>query len=209
MKLHVLTHLPEDIRRFGPAGLYIIEGFEGWNRIWRLCSILSNHHSPSHDIAIKLCKVEQIKHMLSGGFWRDKDSKAYIQAGEAVRRLFESDGTLRCHLGWSQMPELVPGTFTSMSNSVFFHPDPMTLNVGSVKLIPSKKQPSSCTWDEIFDFDTIPPPHPEGVNTGENLLLGETVVATSGDICRVNSWVFYRSPLVCPLIFQNSNVAHS
>ena len=52
MKFHVLTHLPEDIRRFGPAGLYIIEGFEGQNRIWRPRSIPSKHHSPSRDIAI-------------------------------------------------------------------------------------------------------------------------------------------------------------
>lgn len=68
MKLHILTHLLEDIQQFGPVGLYIIEGFEGWNQIWRLCSILSNHHSPSCDITIKLCKAEQIKHLLSGGF---------------------------------------------------------------------------------------------------------------------------------------------
>ena len=113
MKLHVLTHLPEDIRRFGPAGLYIVEGFEGWNRIWRLCSVLSNHHSPSRDIAIKLCKAERIKHLLSGGFWYDKDSRTYMQAGEAVRRLFESNETLRRRLGWSQTPSPAPGMYTA------------------------------------------------------------------------------------------------
>ena len=116
MKLHVLTHLPEDIRRFGPAGLYIVEGFEGWNRIWRLCSILSNHHSPSRDIAIKLCKVERIKHLLSGGFWRDKDSKEFVQAGTAVRGLFESDKKLQRRLGWNQTPGFVRGKFTSLVN---------------------------------------------------------------------------------------------
>ena len=113
MKLHVVTHLPEDIRRFGPAGLYIVEGFEGWNRIWRLCRILSNHHSPSRDIAIILCKVERIKHLLSGGFWQDKDSKTYVRAGEAVRELFESDKTLLRRLGWNQTPGLIPGTWIS------------------------------------------------------------------------------------------------
>ena len=113
MKLHVITHLPEDIRRFGPAGLYIVEGFEGWNRIWRLCSILSNHHSPSRDIAIKLCKVEHIKHLLSGGFWRDKSSKEYVQAGNAVRDLFELDEKLQRRLGWNQRSGLVPGKFST------------------------------------------------------------------------------------------------
>ena len=113
MKLHVMTHLPEDIRRFGPAGLYIVEGFEGWNQIWRLCSILSNHHSPSRDIAVKLCKVERLKHLLSGGFWRDKDSKLFVQAGRAVRGLLDSDKTLRRRLGLSQTAGPVPGMHTS------------------------------------------------------------------------------------------------
>ncbi|KAF9786365.1 hypothetical protein BJ322DRAFT_1099898 [Thelephora terrestris] len=125
MKLHIITHLPEDIQRFGPAGLYIVEGFEGWNRIWRLCSIFSNHHSPSRDIAIntggkgsntqwcKLCKAERIKHLLSGGFWHDRDSKGYVQAGEAVRRMFESDKKLRRRLGWNQTAGLAPGKFIS------------------------------------------------------------------------------------------------
>lgn len=111
MKLHVMTHLPEDIQRFGPVGLYIVEGFEGWNRIWRPCSILSNHHSPSRDIAIKLCKVERIKHLLSGGFWHDKDSKMFVQAGKGVRGLLDSDKTLRRHLGLGEMPGLAPGTY--------------------------------------------------------------------------------------------------
>jgi len=202
MKLHVLTHLPEDIRRFGPAGLYIVEGFEGWNRIWRLCSILSNHHSPSRDIATKLCKAERIKHLLSGGFWHDKDTKTYVQAGEAVRGLFESDKTLRRRLGWSQSPGSVPGTYTFWVGHHFNYSDPSVSNVGSVKLIPAKKQPSGCTWDELFNCDTLPPPCPDDINTEESLLLGETVVAASADVCRVGSWVFYHSPFVCLLVFS-------
>ena len=110
MKLHIVTHLPEDVRRFGPAGLYIVEGFKGWNQIWRLCSIFSNHHSPSRDIAIKLCKAEWIKRLLSGGFWYDKVSKTYVHAGAAVRGLFESNETLQRRLGWNQKPGLTPGT---------------------------------------------------------------------------------------------------
>ena len=116
MKLHVITHLPEDVQRFGPAGLYIVEGFEGWNCIWRLCSILANHHSPSRDIAVKLCKFEWIKHLLSGGFWCDKDSRQFVQAGAGVWKMFESDQKLQWRLGWSQTPGFVPGKFTSPVN---------------------------------------------------------------------------------------------
>jgi len=209
MKLHVLTHLPEDIRRFGPAGLYIVEGFEGWNRIWRLCSILSNHHSPSRDIAIKLCKAERIKHLLSGGFWRDKDTKKYVQAGKAVQELFESDKRLRRRLGWSLPPGLVPGTCASQVKHRFSHSDSMTFTVGSVTLIPAKKQPSGCTWDGLFNSNTVPPPRPNGVDAEECLLLGKTVVAASGDDCKVGSWVFYLSPFVCRFFKVTVSHAHA
>ncbi|KAF9779423.1 hypothetical protein BJ322DRAFT_1167229 [Thelephora terrestris] len=190
MKLHVLTHLPEDVQRFGPPGLYIVEGFEGWNRIWRLCSILSNHHSPSRDIAIKLCKVERIKHLLSGGFWQDKSSKAYVQAGKAVWGMFDSDKKLRRRLGWNQAPGLAPGKFASRLNR-------------SVKFIPAKKQPKNCTWDELFDSGTIPPPCPDGIAVDECLSMGESIVATSGDVCRVGSWVFYRSTYAETYVSEN------
>ena len=33
-------------------------------------------------------------------------------------------------------------------------------HAGSVKLIPTKKQPDGCTWDELFDSNVIPPPCP-------------------------------------------------
>ena len=198
MKLHVLTHLPEDIRRFGPASLYIVEGFEGWNRIWRLCSILSNHHSPSRDIAIKLCKAERIKHLLSGGFWRDKDTKLYVQAGKGVCRLFEADKELRRRLGWNQTPSSTPGVSQSPSRANRFSCfDQITLGAGSINLVAAKKQPSACTWDGLFESGVIPPPHPNGVSAEEHLLIGKTVIAASGDVCSVGSWVFYRSQSVC------------
>lgn len=141
MKLHVLTHLPEDIRRFGPAGLYIVEGFEGWNRIWRLCSILSNHHSPSRDIAIKLCKAERIKHLLSGGFWCDKESKKYVQAGQAARGLFKSDKKLRRRLGWGQPPGSIPGTYTPQIGTIFAILIPQVLQQARLALSLQRNSP--------------------------------------------------------------------
>ena len=62
--------------------------------------------------------------------------------------------------------------------------------------MPTKKQPRDCTWDELFDSDTIPPLCPDGVDANECLLIGESVIAASGDICKVGSWVFYHSPSV-------------
>ncbi|THV03266.1 hypothetical protein K435DRAFT_791971 [Dendrothele bispora CBS 962.96] len=53
-KFHVLLHLPEHIRRFGPAMLFATKGFESFNAVIRSCSIHSNRHAPSKDIAFRM-----------------------------------------------------------------------------------------------------------------------------------------------------------
>ncbi|KAF9789418.1 hypothetical protein BJ322DRAFT_1000319, partial [Thelephora terrestris] len=76
-KLHILTHLADNVCRFGPPVLYQVEGFEGWNQIFRTCSVLSNHHAPSRDIAIATGDMERFKHIVSGGWWWDDALKRY------------------------------------------------------------------------------------------------------------------------------------
>jgi hypothetical protein len=98
VKLHVLTHLVDDIRRFGPAILYSTEVFECWNAIFRLCSVLSNHLAPSKDIASTLGDMERFKHMVSGGWWRT--GEVYSQAGAGVRGMMSSSPELQRRLGW-------------------------------------------------------------------------------------------------------------
>lgn len=110
-KLHVLTHLKRDIARFGPAILYATETFESWNSVFRSCSILSNHHSPSRDIAETLANMERVKHFVSGGRWLDEDGE-YVCAGEGVRDCFENDHNIRRRLGLNTeaAENSVPGT---------------------------------------------------------------------------------------------------
>ncbi|KAJ6602592.1 hypothetical protein DFH09DRAFT_1068977 [Mycena vulgaris] len=99
-KLHVLPHLPDDILRFGPPILYATEGFEGWNSVFRLCSILSNHQAPSHNIGITLADMEQFKHQVSGGWWRPSGSQEYVQAGHEVNSFLDNNKELQRRLGW-------------------------------------------------------------------------------------------------------------
>ncbi|EIW59026.1 uncharacterized protein TRAVEDRAFT_93301, partial [Trametes versicolor FP-101664 SS1] len=68
-KFHILLHLPEHIRRFGPAMLFATEGFESYNAIIRSHSIHSNHRAPSRDIAAGMAQNNRIRHLLSGGFF--------------------------------------------------------------------------------------------------------------------------------------------
>ena len=70
IKYHLLAHLRQDIIRFGPILGSATETFECFNAIFRFCSILSNHLSPSRDIALQLAEQEVLRHFLSGGSWR-------------------------------------------------------------------------------------------------------------------------------------------
>ncbi|KAJ7269484.1 hypothetical protein C8J57DRAFT_1435517 [Mycena rebaudengoi] len=73
-KFHVILHLPSHIRRFGPAMLFATEGFESFNAIIRSCSIHSNRHAPSLDIASRMARGNHVRHLLSRGFFpADKD----------------------------------------------------------------------------------------------------------------------------------------
>ncbi|KAJ6556962.1 hypothetical protein B0H10DRAFT_2371346 [Mycena sp. CBHHK59/15] len=69
-KFHVILHLPAHIRRFGPAMLFATEGFESFNAIIRAASIHSNRHAPSRDIAARMARGNRLRHLLSGGFFR-------------------------------------------------------------------------------------------------------------------------------------------
>jgi hypothetical protein len=108
-KLHLLTHLVENLRRFGPAILYSTEIFECWNAVFRFCSILSNHQSPSHDIATTLSDMERFKHQVSGGFWKDSATGKYIQAGEKIRAFMKGKTELQRRLGWVEQKSVPAG----------------------------------------------------------------------------------------------------
>jgi hypothetical protein len=77
-----------------------METFEGWNGIFQACSILSNHHSPSCDIAETLAGMERVKHIVSGGWWK-LENGTHVQVGNGIITYFQSDQQLRRHLGLS------------------------------------------------------------------------------------------------------------
>ncbi|KAI0665635.1 hypothetical protein C8Q78DRAFT_985916 [Trametes maxima] len=194
-KLHVLSHLVEDVRRHGPAVLYSTEIFECWNTIFRHCSIHSNHHGASHDISRTLADVERFKHQVSGGWWNDEpetsengrsqpavnpcalgpspqSSRTYVQAGELVRNFLVNHPELQRRLGWV---------------------DPVLLTPGDVKHQTSKnKYPS--LWSTACGNGNVLPPPAGGHNSEEDIWLRcRHVVSQSLDICREGSFVFFRS----------------
>ncbi|TFK59759.1 hypothetical protein BDN72DRAFT_873007 [Pluteus cervinus] len=100
MKHHLLVHLREDIRRFGPLVGVATEIYESFNSVFRLCSVHSNHNAPSRDIAQQFSHLESTKHILFSGWIPVKpiDDSAqapthqeWRQAGSAVRDLIRED----------------------------------------------------------------------------------------------------------------------
>ncbi|KAJ7752333.1 hypothetical protein B0H16DRAFT_1723687 [Mycena metata] len=107
VKLHLLTHIPDDAVRFGPLIRNSTEVFECFNTIFRLCSILSNHQAPSRDIAYKFASMDCVKHILSGGFWKQGDG--WVQAATNVRVVLQTMPIIQRHLGWAPQRKTVTG----------------------------------------------------------------------------------------------------
>ncbi|THV06317.1 hypothetical protein K435DRAFT_645468 [Dendrothele bispora CBS 962.96] len=108
IKLHLLSHLISDCRRYGPAIHNSTETFECFNAIFRMCSILSNHQAPSRDIARKFTSMDRLKHILSGGYWLHKGR--WIQASHQVRHILKTDVVIQQHLGWVPPQKIELGT---------------------------------------------------------------------------------------------------
>ncbi|EHS64535.1 uncharacterized protein PGTG_22323 [Puccinia graminis f. sp. tritici CRL 75-36-700-3] len=78
-KFHMLTHLPDAIRRFGPACLFASEKFESFNGILRNASIHSNQQSPGQDIAITFENYQAMRLILSGAYLYDHRNMHHFQ----------------------------------------------------------------------------------------------------------------------------------
>ncbi|KAA1076465.1 hypothetical protein PGT21_007921 [Puccinia graminis f. sp. tritici] len=88
-KFHMLLHLAESIRRFGPASLFATEKFESYNAVLRNVSVHSNRQSPGKDIAIMFANYKVMRHLTCGGLFPDPvDQARYTTANPAVSTLF-------------------------------------------------------------------------------------------------------------------------
>lgn len=82
-KFHILLHLPQHVRRFGPAILFATEGFESFNAVIRAKSVHSNRQAPSRDIAHAFAQGSRIRHFLSGGLITQHAKHPDVQINES------------------------------------------------------------------------------------------------------------------------------
>ncbi|EJD46280.1 hypothetical protein AURDEDRAFT_63293, partial [Auricularia subglabra TFB-10046 SS5] len=162
VKLHLLSHVPEDLVGFGPPVRSITEIFESFNTVFRLCSVLSNHLAPSRDIALTIADMDRLKHVISGGYWLDKNGIP-TRASDNVMRLLEDYPILQRHLGWSALQKAVPGVFGVS------WPGSAVLRCTLCRSCPTRRMgQDTVTW-----------------------ITGKHVVATSGDVCKIGAFVFF------------------
>ncbi len=118
IKFHVIRHLIQHVRRFGPAVLFSTERYEAFNRVFRLCSIHSNRQAPSRDIANTFADMDRCRHIVTGGQWFDRTRNKWVQAGkEVLLHLSESILDAKLLVVFLE-PRRVPGTVTLYSERV-------------------------------------------------------------------------------------------
>lgn len=170
IKLHILKHLPEHIRRNGPAVRFSTEVFKCFNAIFRMSSVLSNHQAPSRDIAYKNADLDRVKHILSGGYWLQDDH--WVCAGKDVCALLRKTPILQQHLGWVPQASWTPGL---------------------IKRLPRTK---SKEWQAVGGSQTLAFKASYALELGftaESIWWkGMNVTARSGDRCKLGSWVVIR-----------------
>lgn len=110
-KFHILLHLMEHIKHFGPAILFATEAFESFNAIIHAKSVHSNRHAPSRDIAQVFAQGNRVRHLLSGGRFLVKsgsvvasrglsgDASTWLSAGPGPLSLVAKPSTVTQYLG--------------------------------------------------------------------------------------------------------------
>ncbi|KAJ7825594.1 hypothetical protein B0H13DRAFT_1918579, partial [Mycena leptocephala] len=94
LKLHVLAHIPDDIRRRGPSVRFSTEVFECFNAIFRLCSVLTYPE---------------------WGYWFDESESAWVRGGKDVQRILRNTPIIQRHLGWAPPPFWTPGQIKAVA----------------------------------------------------------------------------------------------
>ena len=79
--------------------LFATERYESFNSVVRQALVHSNRQAPSLDSSRTFANFDHIKHIFSGGFWKDSRFGNWVQVLPAVCSIIEKSGTFRGFLG--------------------------------------------------------------------------------------------------------------
>ena len=95
------------IRRFGPAIIFSTERFESFNSVFRMASIFSNKQAPSRDTCLTFAERDNVKHIVTGGYWKDLTTGKWVRAGADVLNYMDEHPEQRHLIG---LPANTPKT---------------------------------------------------------------------------------------------------
>ncbi|KAH9814314.1 hypothetical protein DFH28DRAFT_1108148 [Melampsora americana] len=101
-KFHMLVHLVESIKRFGPLSLVATERNESFNGVTRLASVHSNRHDPGLYIATTFLFAKLMRLLLSGGYFWDSKYQCQVRAGKEVVKLFLNNEWVQNSFAYNQ-----------------------------------------------------------------------------------------------------------
>ncbi|EAU86850.2 hypothetical protein CC1G_11482 [Coprinopsis cinerea okayama7 len=177
-KFHILVHLPEHIRCFGPAILFATEGFESFNAIIRAKSIHSNRQAPSRDIARAFAQGNRIRHLVSGG-WFQRSRTTPVDT-DLAKREFSFDRQQWVTAGHE--PRDMVGTETTVSSYLGLN---SKLSVYNAKCHFAKKGP--CKFSDLITASRLPSVHPK--NDSQLFKTCTHFDLKNGDHCEIGSCV--------------------
>jgi hypothetical protein len=106
IKSHSLIHLGDNIRRFGCALHYETERGEQLNKFIREHIHHTNGHNPTRDIAITFGRESMLRHILDGGYWKDKDGCLGSVGPKAKKWIEDNSAKFYARLlGGSRIPQ--------------------------------------------------------------------------------------------------------
>ncbi|KAL0073066.1 hypothetical protein F4703DRAFT_1975534 [Phycomyces blakesleeanus] len=89
-KVQLLTHLPDDLQRFGTALHYETEKGEQFNKHIREHLMHTNRLNTSRDVCLKFAKQAVMRHVIDGGSWMNKDGQREHYGGDTAVFLHEN-----------------------------------------------------------------------------------------------------------------------
>ncbi|KAJ3809763.1 hypothetical protein EV368DRAFT_89490 [Lentinula lateritia] len=209
-KFHILVHLPDHIRRFGPAILFATEVFESYNAVIRAKSVHSNRLAPSRDIARAFAKQNRIRHMLSGGTFLNRE---HLPTDEEATKCFENP-TLPQHKRITQVQmyfrrgDFDKEDWITVGPSpldVVLHSDIVSQYLGIVDKKSKAGMPGTCTldltvtnqrWNTLKTSRTLPdtPLFAEDQKLNGSFRSIKKLVLANYDICSNSSYVACMEP---------------
>ena len=99
--------------------------------------------------------MDCLKHILAGGYWNDSES--WVQAGDNVLRILQTEAIIQQHLGWVPPQQVVLGMYPPGYVSWSFNVAQIHTHIGSIHLAGKAKNPPQ-PWIKILASTVITNP---------------------------------------------------